>query len=75
MYQLGYRCDVTGAQMTTPLPKRQFSLSLPKSADPVALVSRKCDYPNDVSNCTVGGKQPHYWLQAESVMLVLLDYD
>jgi hypothetical protein len=23
MYQLGYRCDVTGAQMTRPLPKRK----------------------------------------------------
>ena len=25
MYQLGYRCDVTGAQMTQPLPKREYS--------------------------------------------------
>jgi len=35
------------------------------STDITALVSRKCDYPHDVSNCTTGAKQPHYWLQAE----------
>lgn len=140
MYQLGYRCDVTGAQMTTPLPKREYSFPvrgyslsrlavkhhgdmgsndesvlrwagtpcggidgpvagssltwtsrwarsptdsafrtigsslLSMEADLAALVSRKCDYPHDVSNCTVGAKQPHYWLQAESVMLILLGY-
>ena len=51
------------------------SYMLLMEADLAALVSRKCDYPNDVSNCTVGAKQPHYWLQAESVMLILLGYD
>jgi hypothetical protein len=35
--------------------------------DNLAQVSRKCDYPNDVSNCTVGAKQPHYWYQNEYV--------
>ena len=49
MYQLMYRCQVTGATGTRALPAPQ--------------VARKC--PTDKSNCTVGAKQPHYWLQNE----------
>lgn len=52
IYNLGYRCNVTGATSTQPLT------TTPKTAN-------KCDYPNNVSNCTVGAKIPHYWLQNE----------
>ncbi|KAK4683791.1 hypothetical protein P7C73_g6433, partial [Tremellales sp. Uapishka_1] len=51
MYMLGYRCNVTGATGTTPLPS--------------ANTANICDYPTDTSNCTVGAKQPHYWFQNE----------
>jgi hypothetical protein len=30
-----------------------------------AQIAKKCHFPTDISNCTVGGKQPHYWLQKE----------
>lgn len=49
MYQLMYRCEVTGNTGTVPLPPAQ--------------VARKC--PFDKNNCTVGAKAPHYWLQNE----------
>lgn len=49
MYFNGYRCNVTGKTGTVPIPK--------------PVVARKC--PFDKNNCTVGAKQPHYWLQAE----------
>ncbi|TYJ56966.1 hypothetical protein B9479_002245 [Cryptococcus floricola] len=48
-YFVGYRCDVVGATGLISLPQAQ--------------VANKC--PTDTSNCTVGAKQPHYWLQAE----------
>lgn len=51
MYHLVYRCNVTGATNTRALPS-------PKTAN-------KCDYPTSTSNCTVGPRQPHYWLQKE----------
>ncbi|WWC89343.1 uncharacterized protein L201_004264 [Kwoniella dendrophila CBS 6074] len=46
-YLLGYRCNVTGATGVTPLPAPQ--------------TANKCDYPADTSNCTVAGKQMHFW--------------
>jgi hypothetical protein len=49
MFQVMYRCKVTGMTGTRALPS-------PK-------VARKC--PVDKTNCTVGAKQPHYWLQNE----------
>ncbi|ORY34011.1 hypothetical protein BCR39DRAFT_232913 [Naematelia encephala] len=51
MYFVGYRCNVTGATGTTPIPQTK--------------TANKCDYPTDTSNCTIGAKSPHYWLQAE----------
>ncbi|WVQ72578.1 hypothetical protein IAR50_002136 [Cryptococcus sp. DSM 104548] len=50
-YFVGFKCKVTGATGLIALPQ--------------ANVANKCDYPTDTSNCTVGAKQPHYWLQAE----------
>jgi hypothetical protein len=49
MYQVMYRCQVTGQTGNVALPA-------PK-------IANKC--PTDRSNCTVGAKQPHYWLQNE----------
>jgi hypothetical protein len=49
MYFTGYRCNVTGETGTIPIPK--------------PAVARKCPY--DKNNCTVGAKQPHYWLMGE----------
>ncbi|KAJ9106717.1 hypothetical protein QFC19_003029 [Naganishia cerealis] len=34
-------------------------------ACPSARIANKCHYPTDTSNCTIGAKQPHYWLQKE----------
>ncbi|KAJ9127419.1 hypothetical protein QFC24_000827 [Naganishia onofrii] len=51
IYQNGYRCKITGASGTRSLPAPQ--------------IANKCHYPTDTSNCTVGPKQPHYWLQNE----------
>lgn len=51
MYHTVYRCKVTGATETRALP--------------APLTANKCDYPSNSANCTVGGKQPHYWLQKE----------
>ncbi|KAI9639795.1 uncharacterized protein MKK02DRAFT_4463, partial [Dioszegia hungarica] len=50
-YVLNYRCNVTGATGMRELPP-------PKTAN-------KCHLPQDTTNCTVGAKQPHYWLQLE----------
>lgn len=49
MYMNGYRCNVTGETGTVPVPK--------------PVVARKC--PFDKNNCTMGAKQPHYWLMGE----------
>jgi len=50
MYFTGYRCKVTNFKADAkPLAKPQ--------------VARKCPY--DRNNCTIGAKQPHYWLQKE----------
>ncbi|KAL7421844.1 hypothetical protein Q5752_003615 [Cryptotrichosporon argae] len=51
IYSLMYRCNVTGATATEAIPS--------------STVANKCDYPTDTSNCTVGPRQPFYWLQAE----------
>ncbi|KAJ9105892.1 hypothetical protein QFC20_004227 [Naganishia adeliensis] len=51
IYQLAYRCKVTGATGTRAIPPPQ--------------IAKKCHFPEDTSNCTVGAKQPHYWLQKE----------
>ncbi|WWD17327.1 hypothetical protein CI109_101767 [Kwoniella shandongensis] len=51
MYFNGYRCNVSGATGTTPIPQ--------------AKTANKCHYPEDKTNCTVGAKQPHYWYQTE----------
>ncbi|WWC70230.1 uncharacterized protein I206_104180 [Kwoniella pini CBS 10737] len=50
-YFLGYKCNITDAIGLTPIPT-------PKTAN-------KCNYPTDISNCTIGAKQPHYWYQNE----------
>ncbi|RSH79690.1 uncharacterized protein EHS24_009342 [Apiotrichum porosum] len=49
MYFNGFRCNVTGATGTVPLPTAQLA--------------RKCNV--DKNNCTVGAKSPHYWWQKE----------
>ncbi|TXT11790.1 uncharacterized protein COLE_02200 [Cutaneotrichosporon oleaginosum] len=49
MYFTGYRCNVTGATGVIPIPK--------------PAIARKCPY--DKNNCTIGAKQPHYWLMGE----------
>ncbi|KAJ9096401.1 hypothetical protein QFC21_005223 [Naganishia friedmannii] len=51
IYQNGYRCKTTGASGSRSLPAPQ--------------IANKCHYPTDTTNCTVGPKQPHYWLQNE----------
>ncbi|KAG8773011.1 hypothetical protein FRC12_002776 [Ceratobasidium sp. 428] len=49
MYMNPFDCNVTNATSTTPIPPPQ--------------VPRYC--PVDKTNCTVGAKQPFYWLQNE----------
>ncbi|BEI80008.1 hypothetical protein CcaverHIS002_0105370 [Cutaneotrichosporon cavernicola] len=49
LYFTGYRCNVTGDTGTIPLPK--------------PAIARKC--PSNKNNCTVGAKQPLYWMVAE----------
>ncbi|KAG8713073.1 hypothetical protein FRC08_013732 [Ceratobasidium sp. 394] len=49
MYMNPFDCSVTNATSTTPIPPPQ--------------VPRYC--PVDRTNCTVGAKQPFYWLQNE----------
>ncbi|KAG9098080.1 hypothetical protein FRC06_006834 [Ceratobasidium sp. 370] len=49
MYMNPFDCSVTNATSTTPIPPPQ--------------VPRYC--PIDKTNCTVGAKQPFYWLQNE----------
>ncbi|KAH8100765.1 hypothetical protein BXZ70DRAFT_126304 [Cristinia sonorae] len=58
MYMNGFRCQVTGASGTTPIGKP----ALPRrcGADPANGVANATP-----SNCTVGPKQPFYWLQKE----------
>lgn len=49
LYFTGYRCNVTGETGTVPIPK--------------PAIARKCPY--NKNNCTIGAKQPHYWLMGE----------
>ncbi|KAF8606538.1 hypothetical protein BDV93DRAFT_520823 [Ceratobasidium sp. AG-I] len=49
MYMNPFDCNVTGATASVPIPPPQ--------------VPRAC--PVDKTNCTVGAKQPFYWLQKE----------
>lgn len=35
------------------------------TAAATAQVAKKCHFPIDTSNCTIGAKFPHYWLQKE----------
>jgi hypothetical protein len=65
MYFNGYRCNVTGAMGTVALPHgKPGSFTSRSNADgDAAKVARKC--PVEKSNCTIGAKQPHYWLQQE----------
>jgi hypothetical protein len=67
MFLNGYRCNVTGATGTVALPQGESCWELQRQkrqADvAIAEVARKC--PVEKSNCTIGSKQPHYWLQQE----------
>jgi hypothetical protein len=72
----GFRCDMTGAVSTDPLPPAQVPrrcvLLANSSRKGVALISfiHSCGpdpdgSPYDPNNCTWGAKQPLYWYQAE----------
>ncbi|KDQ15932.1 hypothetical protein BOTBODRAFT_65213 [Botryobasidium botryosum FD-172 SS1] len=56
-YMNGFQCNVSGSTSNVPISRPNLARRC--GAEP------KIGKPADISNCTVGAKQPFYWFQAE----------